>query len=159
MPLLSPLPILKIWLVSQGLFTLWGISRWDPTPPHHWVCWSLPNFPVEIEEGNSLFLVQLTGLDPLARGFKDRRGRGFSSVEYTYAQGYTMFYAFPSVPNNPLIWKRIWNVKILLKMVLKYQHCEKIGGSTNSTFLSLILKEKDVVSFDNFRPISFGNIG
>ena len=49
--------------------------------------------------------------------------------------------------------------KDILSMVLKYQQCEKIGGSTNSTFLSLIPKEKYVVSFDIFHPISLCNIG
>ena len=44
-------------------------------------------------------------------------------------------------------------------MVKKYQRCEKIGGSTNSTFLALVPKEKDVNSFDRFRPISLCNIG
>ena len=49
--------------------------------------------------------------------------------------------------------------KDLLNMVLKAQQCEKIGGSTNSSFLALIPKEKDVVSFDRFQPISLCNIG
>ena len=31
-------------------------------------------------------------------------------------QGYNLFSAFPNVPNNPLIWKRAWNVKSLLKI-------------------------------------------
>ena len=44
-------------------------------------------------------------------------------------------------------------------MVIKSQQCEKISGSTNSTFLALIPKEKDAVSFDRFRPISLCNIG
>ena len=49
--------------------------------------------------------------------------------------------------------------KDLLKMVVKSQQSEKIGGSTNSTFLALIPKEKYAVSFDRFRPISLCNIG
>ena len=44
-------------------------------------------------------------------------------------------------------------------MLKNYQRCEKIGGSTNSAFLSLVPKEKDVNSFDRFRPISLCNIG
>jgi hypothetical protein len=44
-------------------------------------------------------------------------------------------------------------------MVLKYQQCVKIGGSTNSSFLALIPKEKGTVMFDRFRPISLFNIG
>ena len=44
-------------------------------------------------------------------------------------------------------------------MVTKSQRCDKIGGRTNSAFLALIPKEKDVNSFDRFRPISLCNIG
>ena len=47
----------------------------------------------------------------------------------------------------------------LFKMVSKSQRCSKIGGSTNSTFLALIPKEKGPNSFDKFRPISLCNIG
>jgi hypothetical protein len=47
----------------------------------------------------------------------------------------------------------------LHKMVLKSQKCHKIGGSTNSTFLALIPKEKGASSFDRFHPISLCNIG
>ena len=38
----------------------------------------------------------------------------------------------------------------LFKIVIKYQQCEKISGSTNSTFLDLIPKEKDATFFDIF---------
>ena len=44
-------------------------------------------------------------------------------------------------------------------MVIKSQRCDKIGGSTNSTFLALIPKEKDANSFDKFQSISLCNIG
>ena len=63
---------------------------------------------------------------------------------------------------NARFVKVCWEIvhKDLLKMVLKAQQCGKIGGSTNSTFLSLIPKEKDALSFDRFRPISLiCNIG
>ena len=48
--------------------------------------------------------------------------------------------------------KICWDIihKDLLKMVIKSQQCEKIGGSTNSTFLALIPKEKDALYFDRF---------
>ena len=49
--------------------------------------------------------------------------------------------------------------KDLLKMVLKSQHCEKLGDNTNSTFLNLIPKVKDVIYFDRFSLISLCNIG
>ena len=57
--------------------------------------------------------------------------------------------------------KSCWKIikKDLLKMVRKSQNCNKIGGSTNSTFLALIPKEKGATSFDRFRPISLCNIG
>jgi hypothetical protein len=45
------------------------------------------------------------------------------------------------------------------KMILKSQDCKKVGGSTNSTFLALIPKEKGENSFNKFRPISLCNIG
>jgi hypothetical protein len=47
----------------------------------------------------------------------------------------------------------------LLKMVQKSQNCTKLGGSTNSTFLALILKEKGTPHFNRFRPISLCNTG
>ena len=55
--------------------------------------------------------------------------------------------------------KSYWKIikKDLLKMVRKSQNCNKIGGSTNSTFLALIPKEKGATS-DRFRPISLCNI-
>ena len=62
---------------------------------------------------------------------------------------------------NARFVKVCWEMvhKDLLKMVLKAQQCDKIGGSTNSTFMDLIPKEKYAVSFDIFRPISLCNIG
>ena len=49
--------------------------------------------------------------------------------------------------------------KYLFKMVSKSHRCVKIGGSTNSSFVALIPKEKDAISFDRFCPISLCNIG
>ena len=53
-----------------------------------------------------------------------------------------------------------WKIveKDLHKMVLKSKACQKIGGSTNSTFLALILKEKGASSFNRFQPIYLCNI-
>jgi hypothetical protein len=42
----------------------------------------------------------------------------------------------------------------LLKMVLKSQRCNKVGGGTNSSFLSLIPKEKGAIHFGRFQLIS-----
>ena len=44
-------------------------------------------------------------------------------------------------------------------MVRKSQNCNKIGGSTNSSFLALIPKEKGTQNFARFRPISLCNTG
>ena len=57
--------------------------------------------------------------------------------------------------------KVCWGIvqKDLFKMVIKFERCDKIGGSTNSAFLALIPKEKDATSFGRFRPISLCNIG
>ena len=54
-----------------------------------------------------------------------------------------------------------WDIiqKDLIKMVRKSQRCSKIGGSTNSSFLALIPKEKGAQSFSRFRPISLCNTG
>ena len=54
-----------------------------------------------------------------------------------------------------------WDIiqKDLVKMVSKSQNCSKIGGSTNSSFLALITKEKGAQSFSRFRPISLCNTG
>ena len=62
---------------------------------------------------------------------------------------------------NARFVKFCWEMvhKDLLKMVLKAQQCDKIGGITNSTFMDLIPKEKYALSFDRFQPISLCNIG
>ena len=54
-----------------------------------------------------------------------------------------------------------WDIiqKYLVKMARKSQNCNKIGGSTNSSFLELIPKEKGAQSFSRFRPISLCNTG
>lgn len=49
--------------------------------------------------------------------------------------------------------------KDLGRMVWKSQACQKLGGSTNSTFLALIPKEKGANTFSRFHPISLCNIG
>ena len=47
-----------------------------------------------------------------------------------------------------------WDIiqKDLVKMVRKSQNCKKIGGSTNSSFLALIPKEKGAQNFARFGP-------
>lgn len=47
--------------------------------------------------------------------------------------------------------------KDLLRMVRKSQYCSKIRGSTNSTFLALLPKEKGASYFSRFHPISLCN--
>ena len=47
----------------------------------------------------------------------------------------------------------------LYRMVKKAQNCSKLGGSTNSSFLALIPKEKGAKIFSRFRPISLCNTG
>ena len=44
-------------------------------------------------------------------------------------------------------------------MVKKAQNCSKLRGSTNSSFLALIPKEKGARNFSRFRPISLCNTG
>ena len=45
----------------------------------------------------------------------------------------------------------------MLRMISGFQKKKKMGGCTNSTFLSLIPKEVNPSSFDMFRPISLCN--
>lgn len=54
-----------------------------------------------------------------------------------------------------------WDIvgKDLYKIVHKSQACQKLGGSTNSSFLALIPKEKGANNFNRFHPISLCNIG
>jgi hypothetical protein len=54
-----------------------------------------------------------------------------------------------------------WDIikKDLCRMVMKSQNCNKLGGSTNSSFLALIPKEKGAKNFNRFRPISLCNTG
>jgi hypothetical protein len=45
----------------------------------------------------------------------------------------------------------------LFRMIKRFLQKGKVGGSTNSTFLALIPKEVNPVTFDRFRPISLCN--
>ena len=45
----------------------------------------------------------------------------------------------------------------LIRMIKGFLKKAKMGGSTNSTFLTLIPKETNPSSFDRFRPISLCN--
>ena len=45
----------------------------------------------------------------------------------------------------------------LLRMFKSFHQRSKVGGNTNSTFLALIPKEVNLVSFERFRPISLCN--
>jgi hypothetical protein len=45
----------------------------------------------------------------------------------------------------------------LFRMIKSFLQKGKVGGSTNSTFLALIPKEANPVTFDRFRPISLCN--
>ena len=57
-------------------------------------------------------------------------------------------------------YKVCWN-KIntdLLRMVKSFQQKNKVGGSTNSTFLALIPKEVNPSTFGIFRPIYLCNV-
>ena len=54
-----------------------------------------------------------------------------------------------------------WDIikRDLYRMIKKAQNCTKLGGSTNSSFLALIPKEKGAKNFNRFRPISLCNTG
>ena len=54
-----------------------------------------------------------------------------------------------------------WSIiKIDLLKMIRYSHeVNKLGGSTNSSFLALILKEKGASTFNRFRLISLCNTG
>jgi exonuclease III len=56
-------------------------------------------------------------------------------------------------------YQQCWEIikKDLTKMIQKSQQASKLGGSTNSSFLALIPKEKGAISFNRFRPISLCN--
>lgn len=62
---------------------------------------------------------------------------------------------------TPRFLQICWQIveKEFFKMIQKSQDCQKIGGCTNSAFLTLIPKEKGANSFSRFRPISLCNIG
>eukprot|EP00253_Pinus_taeda_P012274 PITA_12274 len=62
---------------------------------------------------------------------------------------------------TPRFLQTCWQIveKEFLKMIQKSQECKKIGGCTNSAFLTLIPKEKGANSFNRLCPISLCNIG
>ena len=56
-------------------------------------------------------------------------------------------------------FKVCWLVirKDLLRMIKAFQLKAKVGGCTNSTFLALIPKEVNLITFERFKPISLCN--
>ena len=56
-------------------------------------------------------------------------------------------------------YRDCWDkIKIdLLRMIKDFHQRAKVGGITNSTFLALIPKEVNMISFERFRPISLCN--
>jgi hypothetical protein len=58
-------------------------------------------------------------------------------------------------------YSNCWNIikYDLLRMVRNSQSRHKLGGSTKSSFLALILKEQGASNFSRFRPISLCNTG
>jgi hypothetical protein len=57
-------------------------------------------------------------------------------------------------------YRKCWEIikKDLLRMIKYVQTTCKIGGTTNTSFLALIPKDKNVSSFDRFCPISLCNV-
>jgi hypothetical protein len=57
-------------------------------------------------------------------------------------------------------YKKCWSIiKFdLIRMIQYIQRSIRIGGETNWTFLDLIPKERNIVSFSRFMPISLYNI-
>ena len=45
----------------------------------------------------------------------------------------------------------------MIRMMTTFQNKAKVGGCTNSTFLTLIPKEVNPATFDKFQPISLCN--
>jgi hypothetical protein len=56
-------------------------------------------------------------------------------------------------------YRACWNIiKIdFLRMIKNFHQRAKVGGITNYTFLALILKEVNLISFERFRAISLCN--
>jgi hypothetical protein len=50
-----------------------------------------------------------------------------------------------------------FSISIFWDLIKYAQKNSRLGGSTNSSFLSLVLKEPNPSSFNRFRPISFCN--
>ena len=63
-----------------------------------------------------MLLSHLSGLAPLKKTIKDKRGWGLSSGKYTAAEGYQNFSANYNVPRNPEIWNYIWNCRTIPKI-------------------------------------------
>ena len=95
------LPRLQNWMTAQGINTLWDISDWENEESASWVAWKLPECPEELKNEKRMLFSHLSGLAPLGKNIKDKRGWGMSSGNYTAAEGYQKFSTNYNVPGNP----------------------------------------------------------
>ena len=125
-------------MTAQGIKTLWDISEWENEEPASWVAWKLPECPKDLKNEKRMLFSHLSGLAPLGKNIKDKRGWGMSSGKYTAAEGYQNFTANYNVPGNPEIWNYLWNCRTIPKIemfswtlmhgrVLTGENLEKMG--------------------------------
>ena len=99
-----------------GINTIWDIYEWEIGAPNRWAGWAIPECPEELNDERNLLMNHLSGLAPVAKFRKDRRGWGRHSDSYSESKGYQKFAATPNVLVNPAIWNHLWNCKSFPKI-------------------------------------------
>jgi hypothetical protein len=109
-PLIGVRDIMHIgeWLSANNRTTLWDISLWKTDLHLSWKDWNLGCYPEELHEEAMILLEYLHGKAPIGANYKDKRGWGSPTGNYTASAGYKAVLNIPWVPPNPGPWKALW---------------------------------------------------
>lgn len=96
--------LLRCWMDSEGMQTLWDISCWNDVK---WAGWKHLHVPDNLISEWTMLVDALHGLAPTHSRKRDEMGWGTKGSGYTVAQGYAKLIERPHVPTNPAPWKGI----------------------------------------------------
>jgi ribonuclease HI/exonuclease III len=104
------------WLLANNRETLWDISTWKSDPHLSWHNWNLGHYPEELHGEATTLLEYLHGKAPVGANYRDKRGWGSPTMNYSAAAGYKAVLNSPWVPPNPGRWQALWNFPSLPKV-------------------------------------------